>query len=468
MAQQSFEFLPPSGEGRVSPDVAITIDQSKNDSNEFEFQPPSANEASPDALLNPLLSAGAGAGAGYAIGAGRQMLGTPSTAPTVAQIMRAASIASQKVADRTAELNIAQERLISRAGGAENLQQLTQDWQQSQAALQQAESDLMETRSLLRQVNNPPASEAAPAVEGLAAQRKMAGATGAYNTVMAMSGEEVPHKLALQATSMEHHDPFKRGAYDIMDINAAQARRQGDLGMGNYKLVGKGENQMILPPAEAARAEMELARVAEEQSAAQARAMQMQEWQKADLERQIKEGQLRKIAASKAESQARRDLGSKQRAQTTGVASATRTTESLSDKLQRAREILSEAQGRIPSWLSRPFIQAGEFIAGHPKTFGTIGGLGAGLQGYEAYDELSKAQSPMEKAQAYLDAIAAAGSAAAVAPYVPAPARGIGALLGAGIPAGRYIGENLMPEPRSFKEAGRLAVSSDYPLPRPR
>jgi hypothetical protein len=136
--------------------------------------------------------------------------------------------------------------------------------------------------------------------------------------------------------------------------------------------------------------------------------------------------------------------------------------------LRRAREILAEAQSRVPNFISRPFVQAGEFIAKYPKTFGTIGGLGAGLQGYEAYDELKKAKTPLEKAQAYLDAIGATGSAAAVAPYVPAPARAIGALLGAGIPAGKYVGENFMPEFGISKEAGRAAAADTYIPPRQR
>jgi len=78
-------------------------------------------------------------------------------------------------------------------------------------------------------------------------ERKVPGASGTYNYGAVMPGDEVPHKLLLEAEDMTTGKHGK-GAGDIAEKNRLLAEKQKALGLQDYRLRGKLENQLFVPP----------------------------------------------------------------------------------------------------------------------------------------------------------------------------------------------------------------------------
>jgi hypothetical protein len=111
----------------------------------------------------------------------------------------------------------------------------------------------------------------------------------------------------------------------------------------------------------------------------------------------------------------------------------------------RARQIAESRRG-APFGISAPRTQAvANWTARTPgiigKGFGALGGAAAGYEGYEAYKAFKDAQDAPGYANAVLKALTAAGSGMAATPIPAVQIPGL--MLGAGIPAARWLGEQL-------------------------
>jgi hypothetical protein len=78
-------------------------------------------------------------------------------------------------------------------------------------------------------------------------ERKVPGASGTYNYTAVMPGDEIPHKMIIQAEDMTTGQHGK-GAGDIAEKNRLLAEKQRALGYGDYRLKGNLENQLFVPP----------------------------------------------------------------------------------------------------------------------------------------------------------------------------------------------------------------------------
>jgi hypothetical protein len=78
-------------------------------------------------------------------------------------------------------------------------------------------------------------------------ERKVPGASGTYNYTAVMPGDEVPHKMLIQAEDMTTGQHGK-GAGDIAEKNRLLAEKTKGLGYGDYRLKGNLEGQLFVPP----------------------------------------------------------------------------------------------------------------------------------------------------------------------------------------------------------------------------
>jgi hypothetical protein len=94
------------------------------------------------------------------------------------------------------------------------------------------------------------ATEVMPRAEALAQQAAQAKGNQAY--LQAMSVQDVPHALQKTVEDMSKGNPRGKGAWDLMDQNAAAAAKQRGLGLGDYQMTGKGSGELFLSADEAA------------------------------------------------------------------------------------------------------------------------------------------------------------------------------------------------------------------------
>ena len=78
-------------------------------------------------------------------------------------------------------------------------------------------------------------------------ERKVPGASGTYNYTAVMPGDEIPHKMVLEATDMTT-GKHGTGAGDVAERNRLLAEKTKSLGYGDYRLKGNLENQLFVPP----------------------------------------------------------------------------------------------------------------------------------------------------------------------------------------------------------------------------
>ena len=78
-------------------------------------------------------------------------------------------------------------------------------------------------------------------------ERKVPGASGTYNYTAVMPGDEIPHKMLLEATDMTT-GKHGTGAGDVAERNRLLAEKQKALGLQDYRIRGNLENQLFVPP----------------------------------------------------------------------------------------------------------------------------------------------------------------------------------------------------------------------------
>jgi hypothetical protein len=94
------------------------------------------------------------------------------------------------------------------------------------------------------------ATEVMPRAEALAQQA--AQASGSQKYLQAFADQDVPNTLRKSVEDMTRGNPRGKGAWDVLDQNAAAAAKQRSLGMGDYQMTGKGSGELFLSADEAA------------------------------------------------------------------------------------------------------------------------------------------------------------------------------------------------------------------------
>lgn len=93
-------------------------------------------------------------------------------------------------------------------------------------------------------------TETMPRAEALAQQA--AQAKGSERYLQAFADQDLPHTMRKSVEDMTRGNPRGKGAWDLLDQNAAAAAKQRALGMGEYRMTGKGPAELILSPEDAA------------------------------------------------------------------------------------------------------------------------------------------------------------------------------------------------------------------------
>jgi hypothetical protein len=398
--------------------------------------PPPAGSSPPSDPLAPIGAAIAGGAAGFLSGALNQIFGSPSD--SIDKRRKIVDLLEQKVGDLDADYRKAMSRAAV-SGNPMGQLELTQELRARQMALRQAEDVLFAIKSEIAQNKLPTVESISETAE--LARRTVPNASGVTNYTRAMN--DIPEALASQAQDMTTGKNVRgMGAGDIADRYHANVEKTRQLGMGDFR-TPTGGGSIAQPSRYANVLDQEYAERLAQQAAQRANTAQYVALRDLSLQNDLQQaGQARNVAAQDVR-------------QTTQDLKGVGKMGTSSDKLERQMEKLAEARGRVPSGFFSPVStaleKAGEFIGRYPKTLQAISGAGAGLQGYEAYESAKRARSPLDYAQAGLDTAAATGSTLAALPFVPAPVRGVGALIGAGIPLGKLAGENVM---RLFPNAG--------------
>ena len=78
-------------------------------------------------------------------------------------------------------------------------------------------------------------------------ERKVPGASATYNYTAVMPGDEIPHKMILEAKDMTTGQ-HGTGAGDIAEKNRLLAEKTKALGLQEYRLSGKLDSQLFVPP----------------------------------------------------------------------------------------------------------------------------------------------------------------------------------------------------------------------------
>jgi len=93
-------------------------------------------------------------------------------------------------------------------------------------------------------------SETLPRAEALAQQASQASGNQKY--LQAFADQDVPNTLRKSVEDMTRGNPRGKGAWDLLDQNAAAAAKQKALGMGDYQMTGKGSGELMLSAEDAA------------------------------------------------------------------------------------------------------------------------------------------------------------------------------------------------------------------------
>jgi hypothetical protein len=285
-------------------------------------------------------------------------------------------------------LRVAQDKLTevqSRAGSGVSVDDLEKEFRMRQMAATQAAQELKAAEAELKTLNKAPAPSVSSAAGELAedvagASRKVPGASGASNWVRAM-GQDVPDVLAETAENMRKDNP--KGGQAIIDRDVAAKQKIQQMGAGDYKLVGQGKGQLMLPP--------ELA--AEKTAALETELTQRQTADAAERTRLESEAQSKRIAAEN-----RAELARQQR-QRAGLArrdadQAVKQARTAQGQVQRAQSGVNVAQQAVErAGAAKPGAlgQVGAFTAKvAPKAIGVISGAATGLSAMEAIDKFKK------------------------------------------------------------------------------
>jgi hypothetical protein len=283
---------------------------------------------------------------------------------------------------------VAQDKLTevqSRAGSGVSVDDLEKEFRMRQMAATQAAQELKAAEAELKTLNKAPAPSVSSAAGELAedvagASRKVPGASGASNWVRAM-GQDVPDVLAETAENMRKDNP--KGGQAIIDRDVAAKQKIQQMGAGDYKLVGQGKGQLMLPP--------ELA--AEKTAALETELTQRQTADAAERTRLESEAQSKRIAAEN-----RAELARQQR-QRAGLArrdadQAVKQARTAQGQVQRAQSGVNVAQQAVErAGAAKPGAlgQVGAFTAKvAPKAIGVISGAATGLSAMEAIDKFKK------------------------------------------------------------------------------
>jgi hypothetical protein len=317
-------------------------------------------------------------GVGAAVGAGKgvieKALITPQR-PTSPNLMSA----QEKLAAAQDKLVEAQKNLQSGTGAS--LQDLENEFKARQAAALQAADELKAAEAEAKALSRAPVGTAVTEVaEDVAnASRKVPGASGASNWVRAM-GQDVPDVIAETAENMRKDNP--RGGQAIIDRDAAAKQRIKELGGGDYKLVGEGKSQLMLPPDAAA----------EKAAALEKELAEKQAKDLAERQRLSAEAERKRLAAEdrvRRAKEARRTTGTAV-GETSSVLKKTKADEAAVQKAMSGVTLAEKAANRAAQAKPSVAQQFGYKIAKSPVLANTLAGAGTAMSIDEAIDRYKK------------------------------------------------------------------------------
>jgi hypothetical protein len=307
------------------------------------------------------------------VGAAGALLGVPFEFANKGLAAMESKVNDAKAAYEAARITAQSASGASVATAAEQaaeVRRLEQEYRASLAGYQALERELAESMAESKRYLPPDPD----------ARGKVAGASGSENYARKMPGQLPPEAMLAQVEDMTTgKNPRKMGAGDIAARNAANIETQKRLGMGEYKMTGKGSEQLVLGPEETARRQAQMDAAGQKAS---------------KLAPQVQTAQAEAEAALEARKSA-------EKIRQREVAAAQKTSREAQTAADAAQSGLKSAAQQAPSGLGK----VGAIVQKIPGS-NVIGGLGMGMSAAEALNRYEKGDTSgavLSGVQAVLD-----------------------------------------------------------------